>query len=309
MKVLVVTSGNSKAVSPFIEDQVTALQNLGHEFDYFRIQGKGALGYLSNYSSFIKKIDSYEPQIIHAHYGLSGLFAGLQRKKPLIVTYHGSDINVWWNRIFSKMAMRLAKNSIFVSKKMSKTCPNGRFSVIPCGVDLEIFKPIDKSHARRIMNWDSKKKLVLFSSSFDNKVKNYNLLKLAKSLSKYSNEINIIELKGFNRKEVSYLMNACDVAVLTSFMEGSPQFIKEAMACNLPIVSTKVGDVEEIISGCDGCFLTSFDEKELAHLMDKAFDFNNRTMGREAIRHLDSEKIAGEISSLYFKTIEHDLQS
>ena len=95
------------------------------------------------------------------------------------------------------------------------------------------------------MKLDLEKKYILFSSNFENKVKNYQLLHDAKNYIK--DKFEIIELKNFDRKSVSRLFNAVDVAVMTSFSEGSPQFIKEAMASNCPIISVDVGDVKSIV--------------------------------------------------------------
>jgi len=116
----------------------------------------------------------------------------------------------------------------------------------------------------------------------------------------------LLELKGYNRNQVSLLMNACDVILITSFSEGSPQVIKEAMACNLPIVSTDVGDVKEVIGNTEGCYITSFDPKDVAEKIKMALDFDKRTNGRERIKKLglDSESIAMEIIKLYKNVIQ-----
>ena len=99
-------------------------------------------------------------------------------------------------------------------------------------------------------------------------------------------------------------MNASDCVLLTSFSEGSPQFIKEAMACNCPIVTTNIGDVNWVLGNTDGCYLTSFKPEDVAEKIILAIEFretHGHTRGRERIIELglDSETIAGKIISVY----------
>ena len=117
MRILIVASKNSGKLSPFVLEQANALQQKGIEVDYFGIVGKGIKGYLQAFVPLCKKIKEFQPDLIHAHYGLSGLLANLQRKVPVVTTYHGSDINVVEVRRFSKMAMRLSAWNVFVSQR------------------------------------------------------------------------------------------------------------------------------------------------------------------------------------------------
>lgn len=274
------------------------MQKLEVEIDFFQIKGKGPLGYLKNLKLLNAKINETSYQLINAHYGLSGLLANLQRKLPVVTTLHGSDIHSKYVKPFSLLAKRLSKKSIFVSKYMAELAGERSPLVIPCGVDFDVFYPIDRDEARRSLNLDPNRKYVLFSSAFNKAVKNYSLAKEAMSLLK-TKEVELLELKGYTREQVALLLNAVDVALLTSHSEGSPQFVKEAMACNCPVVSVNVGDVKDIIEDTPGCYLCNHDAKQIADSIDNALNKQRRTNGREKVAHLRSNIIAKRVREVY----------
>ena len=299
MKILIICSKNSGRIAPFITDQVEALQKAGVVCDYFTVEGKGVKGYLRNYTPMMRKIREFQPDIIHAHYGLSGLLANLQRKVPVVTTYHGSDINNPKVRQISKVAMKLSAWNIFVSKKNIKLARvKKKFSLIPCGVDTNIFRPMDRKAERKKLGFSVSDKIVLFAGAFDNPVKNPELA--TEAVSKIS-VARMIELKGYNRKQVAGLMNAVDVCLMTSHTEGSPQFIKEAMACNCPIVSVNVGDVKEVLEGVNGCLITEKSAINVALKIQEVLIKNERTNGYEKIKNSGYEAtvVAERIKNVY----------
>jgi glycosyltransferase involved in cell wall biosynthesis len=302
MKVLVVANHNKNQFSPFIVEQADELRLLGVEIDYFGVVGKGILGYLRNKKELISKIKEFHPDIIHAHYGLSGLLANLQRKVPVVTTYHGSDINlnkVYW---FSRISIFLSAFNIFVSEKNEKKAnQKQKHALIPCGVDINIFKPMDKGKAREYFSFTKNDKLILFSGAFNNRLKNS---QLAQDVVAKIQGVQLLELKGYSRQEVSLLMNAVDTVIMTSITEGSPQFIKEAMACNCPIVSVDVGDVKDVTANIDGCYISNYDPQEIEVNIKKAIALE-RTQGRSRIIELglDSETVARKVIDVYNKVL------
>lgn len=302
MKILFVFSINAGFISPFIQEQIESLSKTGINYQTYRIQGKGIKGYLNNLIKLRKTIYDYKPNLLHAHYGLAGLLAVLQRKVPVIITFHGSDIYDRKNRILSKIALCLATESIFVSKEMADIVKSKSQYIIPCGVNLEVFTPMDKKRSRDLLGLNHNIKYILFSSSFNNAVKNSRLaLEAINILELQGIRCELLELKGYSRKEVSLFLNAADVALLTSFHEGSPQFIKEAMACNCPIVSTDVGDVRTILDGTDGTYLTSYEIEDIVNSLKKALDYNKRTTGRDKLGKYDNKLIIAKILEIYQK--------
>lgn len=303
MRILIVANHNTGIFSPFVIEQVDALRQLGIEVDYYGIHGKGILGYLSNLNAMNAKIRIYNPDFIHAHYGLSGLLANLQREIPVVTTYHGSDIHSRGLNLFlSRISMRLSVYNIFVSEGLQNTASyhNREQCVLPCGVDFNNIFPIERSEARKLLGWDPNGNYVLFAGSFDNEVKNSSLAKAATALIP---EAHLMEMRGYTRKQVNWVMNAANCLLMTSFREGSPQVVKEAMTCGTPIVSVHVGDVADITTGIDGCYITSYDTNEIAECLRKAFTFKGKTQGREKIiqRKLDNALIAQKLLSIYQK--------
>ena len=302
MKILIVCSYNSGRIPSFIIEQVESIRREGVEIEYFLIKGKGALGYLKNLQALKFLIEKTQPDLIHAHYGLSGLLSNFQRKVPVITTFHGSDLNNKFVRILSIIAIKLSAHSIFVSKRLAGLASvQNNFSILSCGIDLTRFIPVDKLKAREMLGLKKDGKILLFSGSFNNKIKNYNLAKQA--ILKTNIDLTFIELKNYTREQVNLLLNACDLALLTSFSEGSPNFIKEAMACNCPIVATDVGDIREIVGETEGTFFCGFSPEDVAEKLSKAISFNKRTGGRERIESLSLDLVAGKIMNIYEKVI------
>ena len=302
MKVLIVASFNKGRFAPFILEQAAALQAADCEIVFFGLQGNGVRGYLKNLSALKQKISEYQPDVIHAHYGLSGLLANFQRKIPVVTTYHGSDINEKKVLRFSKLAMFFSAWNIFVSQKTLEIAkPLKQYMLLPCGIDMSDLQLTEKNKARQKMGLGADKKYILFSGAFDNKVKN---APLAKEVVALLNEkcVELLELKNYSREEVTLLMCAADAFLMTSLSEGSPQVIKEALACGCPIVSTDVGDVRERTEGIEGCYVAnSRNPEELADLLKKALTFGKKTNGREKIiaDGLDNKQVAERLIDIY----------
>ena len=301
MRVLVVARYKEHGFVPFITQQVAALEKCGVECQYFPVKSKGVTGYLKHLKALKKVVCEFNPDIVHAHYGLCGLLANLQRRVPVVTTFHGSDINDKKVLSLSKMAMRLSAWNIFVSKKTIDIAkPKKKYSLLPCGIDLSDLQLTDKQEARKRMHLQADKKYVLFAGAFDNAVKNAPLAKEAVALLNDEN-VELLELKGFSHDEVTLMMCAADVFLMTSISEGSPQVIKEALACGCPIVSVDVGDVKERIAGVEGCTVADRNAEKLALALKKAISLGKRTEGRAVIIHdnLANEAIASQLKDIY----------
>ncbi|MFH1943404.1 MAG: glycosyltransferase family 4 protein, partial [bacterium] len=298
--------GKDGRISPFRWDQGEALRKGGLDVDYFNVREGGFKGYGKAYFALKRYLRLNEFDIIHAHYGLSGMIAVLQRKIPVVITFHGSDI---WNpgvRFISRIASYLSAANIFISEALRKKAKGFRKKkahIIPCGVNLDTFYPMDKKEAREKLGWDRNGIYILFSSSFDNPVKNY---PLAKKVVDQIPGAQLIELAGYTREEVNLLMNAGDVLLITSFFESGPLVAKEALACNLPIVSTDVGNVRELIQNGENCFVV--DGKVVSYLStinrilerkDKGFFENHKESRLKTINTPNLSSVSLELLDVY----------
>lgn len=326
MKILIVGSLNSHAgkFAPFIVEQAESLRIEGYEVEFFGIVGKGIMGYIRNVPRLHSAIRHFHPDIIHAHYGLCGLVACIAammsvvmgHKIPVVTTYHGSDINSPKAFKFSRVAIRLSSWNVFVSHRTMNIAQGSQLknaSLIPCGITLPpaANKLPNMNHALELC-----KKHVLFAGAFDNTVKDPDLAKQVIAIldQQFNIQTQLIELKGYTRDEVSALMYACDVFLMTSKTEGSPQVIKEAMACGCPIVSVDVGDVAERLTTdaiqhktLDGCYVVSNREPEaLASALVKALDYGKRTDGRKLIvdSGLTNDLVAQKLLQIYQEVLK-----
>lgn len=264
MKVLILCSHRYYApytdyVAPFIYEQMQNLKPLGCEFQVCFVRGGGLMSYLRALRSLKRHIDAFRPDLIHAHYGLCCLVANMQRRIPVVSTFHGSDINSPYVRPLSKIAMRLSAYNIFVSRALMDKAKgqSGKSAVVPCAVDTQSFRPMDRLACRRELGLSEDTAYVLFSKEFADKVKNAPLAQAVVQQLPQEKKV-LLEFFGYTRRQVPLLYNAVDAALLTSFSEGSPQFVKEAVACGCPVVSTDVGDVREVMAGVPNARICSY---------------------------------------------------
>lgn len=311
MKILIVCRWHKDHAAGFIMEQVETLRSLGNEVHYCTANQGGLKGYTRLYVQLRHEMLFWHPDVIHAHYGICGLVACLaSRKTQVVTTYPGSDINDKRIRPISRLCMRLSAYNIFMSKrqiaKVQDLAFPGKTMILRYGIMLDLFQPMDKLEARKLFRaakpedatWSNSDKLVLFSSKFTRAVKDPELAKMTCQLA----NVQLLELTGgYTKQEMVWLMNAVDVALVTSKSEGSPQFTKEVMACGTPIVSVDVGDVAEQVEGVDGCYIASSrSPQELAELLQKALKYG-RTNGHEKIiaNHLDNAQVAQKLIQIY----------
>jgi glycosyltransferase involved in cell wall biosynthesis len=309
MKVLVITNmypnPDQPAFGTFVKDQVEALRQTGIEVDVLFINGRQhKLNYLWGIFRFWWRLLYKRYHLIHAHYAITGLIARLQFFYPVIVTYHGGEVkdhSPGWLKFLARRGPRLFNRIIVVNRHEKELIQdNTNVRVIPCGVNFNEFKPMPMAEARELLELPLDKPLILWAGEYWQPEKRFELVKTSvEILKQHCTGAELLLVSGKPHTVVPVYMAACDALVLASFSEGSPMVIKEAMACNLPIVSTDVGDVAEIIDGVKGCYLAQPDPVDIAHKLFAAIEPHQRTKGRDKIQHLNSNQIARQIIELY----------
>ena len=305
LKVLVVTNMYPHPAKPFlgvfVRQQVESLRAKGIGVDVLFVNGPASkLNYLRGAVSLRRLLRHSRYDLIHAHYIYSAAIARLQVGIPIITTFHSGEFySGWLEYQLSKFIARHVAANIVVSAPLKDFLPRSRATVIPCGVDLKWFHPMSHEESRRTLGLAPNKKLVLFAAA-KRPEKRFDLVEQAfQILSRNRADVDLVVLSGQPPERVPLYMNACDVLVLASDKEGSPQVVKEAMACNLPIVSTPVGDVPEVIAGVEGCYLCSQLPEDIAEKLEMALASGGRTDGYQHVAHLALEKVADRLLAVY----------
>lgn len=322
IKVLFVASGNSRdfEIAQFIKIQGESLKNLGVHVDYFPITEKGLKGYLKSGIKLKKYLKDKTYDLIHAHYTLSGWTAKIGSQKiPIVLSLMGDDAygtydekgKLVYNSIYLIILTKLIQPFVkFIITKSAniekKVFMKGKSSIIPNGINLKKFPILEQKAARHKLDIPSNEKIILFLGNPNDPRKNIMLAN--KALDSIEGDIKLLVRYPIPHDVISIYLAAANVLVFCSTAEGSPNVIKEAMACNCPIVSTNVGDIEWVLGNTGGCYLTSFDPSDVAIKIKKALKFSEekgRTKGRERILELslDSETVAEKIIKVYNKVL------
>jgi len=310
--VLVVTNMYPDAENPhfgtFVREQVEGLRARGLRVDVLIVGGKRRKwSYVEGLRRFRSQIRSSalgggqrQPyDLIHAHYVFSGIIARLQQRYPLVVSFHGAAEMVGWVGLLCRLLAPFA-NAVTVTSSLHKTQLGRKDAhIIPCGVDLDLFVPMARKEARQRLELPQDRKLVLFAGIVRPE-KRVDVIEAAVALLQQGDPgVQLVLATGQPHEVMPLYMNACDVLALASDYEGSPVVIKEAMACNLPIVSVDVGDVAQVIGGTEGCYICERDPADMAQKIRLALARGKRTNGRCAIQSLSSEKTVDSILHIY----------
>jgi len=329
MKVLVFTNMYPYPAKPyygiFVKEQVESLKKMGVEIDVLFINGElSKLNYFKCFKRFFSTISKKKYDIIHCHHTYCAFIATLQKRIPVILTFHEGEMfsgigiiqrikkyGLWkivvFSTMFKKFVLKRVSYLISVTKDLEKFVAKDKFSVIPLGVNLDLFKPISKKVAREKLGLPVNKKIILFPAAPNRKGKRFDIAKQSIDIIKKEDmDILLITLGNIKYEDVPYYMNAADVVLFTSDYEASPMVIKEAMACNIPIVSTDVGDTKWVIGDTEGCFICKRDPTDVATKIKMALNYGKRTEGRKKMirEGKDLISVVKKVKRVYSELIE-----
>ncbi len=309
MKILVFTHmypiPNHPEYGIFVQQQVKSLQREGIEVDVLFVNVKNSRWlYAWSFVPLIKQVLTHRYDLVHAHYVFAGLVARSQFRYPVIVTHHGPEAFWGWQAPLCRLVSRLVDKSIVVTEQIKTSIGLDSSVVIPCGVDFELFKPCDQGWSREQLGLPQGKKLVLFAGTYTERRKRFDIARDAVDLLKAGGmDVELVLAYKQPYEKIPLYMNACDVFVHPSEREGSPQVVKEAMACNVPVVSVEVGDVPDVLAGVEGCYVCHRDPASIAEKMKLILEQGGRTNGREKTQRYELGSIAKRIIRVYEEII------
>lgn len=332
MRALIVTNLYPTESAPhagtFIERQVTSIQAADVEVEllHFARQSRGAAVYRSVPTEVRRRISSFRPDVVHVMYGgiLAAQVARSTGNIPLVVSFAGSDLlgadfptllrgkmdlsrrrlaMMYAGVLASRYASRGAAANIVKSSHMRAALPRqvqNKVWVIPNGVDLERFVPMNRQESATKVGLDPSTFNVLFSSGFHRPEKRPALAKAAiEALRGMGVLADLHPLDNISPSTVPIWLNAADAILMTSRYEGSPNIVKEALACNRPVVSVPVGDVVERLRGVEECYVV---EPSPLAIAAKLYEIASRRLpstGRAAVQSLSLDAVSSQVIDIY----------
>jgi glycosyltransferase involved in cell wall biosynthesis len=303
--------------------QIESLRKLGLEMIVQDMRGLPVVKYgpaIPRMRNSLKDVD-----LVHAHFGYCGWIGRMQRSKPLVISFMGDDLlgtpsskdkTTLFSRLMVQLNKRLARwgdEVIVKSQEMAEVIRPAKCHVVANGVDTDNFRPIAKEEARQRLGLKKDQLYVLFPGDPSNPRKGFALAEAARleAEKKTGHSIETFVLWGKHPEDVPYCMNACDAMWMTSLIEGSPNVVKEAMACNIPIAGVDVGDVAWLLNGVHGYAVCPREPVALGAIMADMLTQNHDVGGREAIFKLGLgiEQVAQRVVSIYRMALEKKSQS
>ena len=312
MKILHITNNYPTAKFPifgiFVKEQIESLNKTDNINEVLFINGreKGKFEYIKSVYRIRKKLNVEKFDVIHCHHALSAIcliLSGKSKNNKVLVSFQNDPIHELGSKVFNFIKRNtngwiFKNNSDLITDEFSFYLPNG--------VNTKFFKPMDKQVARKRLNLNSDAIYVLFVSS--NKVrkqKRYDRFSETVTIlkEKYNyNNIQEIKLINTSRDKIPFYFNAVDIHLLSSDFEGSPNSVKESMACNTPVISTNVGNVAELLENVKGCYVSENNTpEELAKLVDLALKENNNGLEKLLQLELDIDSVAIKLNNIYTK--------
>jgi teichuronic acid biosynthesis glycosyltransferase TuaC len=321
MKVLSILAATQSPLGMiFTHRQIGSLEKLGVENQSFFIPAKGLTfrGLMRLARELRRTIKKFNPDLIHVQYGTIYAFVGaFTNCRPLVITFHGSDLNTLpaekfiktiQKKIFSNLAVLRAKQVICVSSAVGDNLwwMRKKVRIIPLGINLDEFSPMEKAAARKALHWRDEDVVVLFNAN-NPSVKRLDLAEQTLSLVRKSlpdARLEVLEGKVDNRQQIPLLLNAADCLLICSDSEGSPTMVKEALACNVPVVGVDVGDVRLRLDGVENSVVTTREPHAMAHAIIGVYHSGMRSNGREKLiaDALTEEAVAEKILTVYRDT-------
>jgi glycosyltransferase involved in cell wall biosynthesis len=324
LRTLVVTNLFPTSAAPttgtFVADQVASLRTAGVAVELLHVpRREGGPGvYRDLARRAVEVVERTSPDVVHVMYGgvMADVVTRTVRNVPVLVSFCGTDLLGGRGRglvhglsrrygvVASRRAAARAAGVVVKSRNLSDALPasvdRSRVWIVPNGVNLERFQPRDKEECRSRLGWTTTRTNVLFPGAPERPEKRFELAQACiAQLRAERHDVGLKALAGVDPEAVATWLNAADVVLLTSAHEGSPNVVKEALACNVPVVSVDVGDVSERLAGIEGCAVAEPTASDLARNVLAALAHGRLKTGRERVAELSLERVAAELARIY----------
>ena len=308
----------------FVERQVAGLMRCGLSVEVLYVDrtGAGFGAYVGLGKRVLRRAAETRSDLVHVMYGgvMADSVVRHVRDLPTIVSFCGSDLlgspeaslvrrglsayGVWASHRAARGATGVVVKSKNLFDAVARRVGRSKVRIIPNGVDLERFRPMERASCRERLGWNPSEFHVLFPANAGDPVKRPGLAQAAaEELRGGGLRCNLHYLQGVSHAEVPLWLNASNALLLTSRHEGSPNVVKEALACNIPVVSVDVGDVRDRIERIPGCFLAEADARDLAARLLLVHRGTGHVHGREAMQSLSLENVARQLCEFYRETL------
>jgi glycosyltransferase involved in cell wall biosynthesis len=288
---------------PFFTEQLKSLDRAGVESTTLTVPGtsrsRSVTDFLRYYPRVLERtVGGEQWDVIHANFGLVAPHALAQPSRPVVLSLWGTDLMGRYAEV-SKWCAKHCDAVVVMSEGMGELLDTD-CHVIPHGVDLKRFEPIAQAQAQADLGWDRTAKHVLFPYGPDREVKNFSRAAavVERARKRFDGPIELHVVQGVSHDTIPTYMNAADSLLITSHREGSPNAVKEALACNLPVVSTDVGDVPERLDGVYPSYICETDE-DLASALTTVFAHDSRSNGRETVEDVSLERMGERLRAVY----------
>jgi teichuronic acid biosynthesis glycosyltransferase TuaC len=291
-------------------DQAEALRSHGLEVEVFRFP-RGRSHYLPAVRRLRRLLRRQSFDLVHAHLGLSGWCARLAGARPLVVTFHGTDVR---HPTVGPLSRRLAarvelcagvSRALFEHEggRPGLPRPAGRTAVLPCGPDLARFRPLPRAEARRELGLDPEPPLLLFPANPLRPEKRHDR---AAELARIAG-VELLTGGSIQPERMPLWLNAANAVVVTSDYEGFGLVALEALACQVPVLSTPVGIAPHLLAGVPGCLVAPFEaERWVAALRPHLEQKDTRVPPVSRIGSFSATRMAQRVLVAYREVLGHD---
>ncbi len=308
MRVLVVSNMYPTRERPefgvFVRDSLEALSRIdGIETELYVFEGGGIRAYRKAVAPLRKHLKERQYDIVHAHYGLTGWVAHKAGAKPLIVTYHGTDLRHEKTGRISKNLAKKVDQVAVVSPDLGSELEKQQkkfkrpMVVLPTGVNISRFEQRDRTRARETLGIDPEGSYALFPFDPSRKVKHYDrALEVAEDVE----DLQLLTLGGVPPLEVANYMNAVDMLLVPSAHEGFGLAALEALACNTPVIATRSGHAPQLLDGVEGCYCMDWDRGQWVAAARRILeDPDPRVEGRPVAERWSTDAMAQNVVAVY----------